>query len=100
MKNIAYALTIVAGLALSATAFAPPPPKVAVCHFSEEEGTWLLKQLPEPAAQAHLRNHDDASPGGVTAITGTQLDANCQPAAPGGTTGGGTGDGGTGGFSL
>ncbi len=32
-------------------------------------------QISENALQAHLRNHDDAAPGGAAGQTATQLDA-------------------------
>ena len=52
--------------------------KVDVCHWSEEDGSWKKLSIGEPALAAHLRNHDDAVPGGVTAGTSTQLDEECQ----------------------
>lgn len=62
---------------LVAQAFAEPKPKVAVCHFDEEEGAWVSISISEQGAAAHLSHHDDAAPGAVTAQTGTQLDASC-----------------------
>lgn len=59
-----------------------PPVKVAICHFQEEAGTWKLMNLPEKPASRHLEKHDDAVPGGVTTLTGTQLDETCAAAAP------------------
>jgi hypothetical protein len=53
--------------------------KVAICHFQEDLGTWRAISVGEYASTAHIVQHDDASPGGVTSKTGTQLDANCQP---------------------
>lgn len=59
-----------------------PPVKVEICHFQEAQGTWKKMTLPEKAASRHLAKHDDAAPGGVTALTGTQLDEACVAAAP------------------
>jgi hypothetical protein len=56
---------------------AAPPPKVEVCHFQEETGTWKRLSIGAPALRAHLRNHDDALPGGVTVQSDTPLDADC-----------------------
>lgn len=33
-------------------------PKVAMCHYQEGEGTYKYRRLPEPAANAHLKNHE------------------------------------------
>lgn len=61
------------------TATAAPPPKVDICHFQEEEGTWKKISVGGDAFTLHLANHDDAVPGGTTSTTDTQLDAECQP---------------------
>jgi hypothetical protein len=66
---------------LMAQAFAAPKPKVSICHFDEEEGAWVSLSISEQGAEAHLRNHDDGAPGAATAVTGTQLDANCAAGA-------------------
>jgi hypothetical protein len=60
-----------------AQALAQPRPKVSICHFDEEEGAWVSISISEQGAAAHMRNHDDGAPGGVTVASGTQLDANC-----------------------
>jgi hypothetical protein len=65
---------------LVAQAFAEPKPKVSICHLDEEEGTWVTLSISENGAAAHLRNHDDGAPEGVTSQSGTQLDANCAAA--------------------
>jgi len=53
--------------------------KVDLCHFDATDAVWLLISVPQGAANSHLRRHDDAVPGGITAITQTQLDADCLP---------------------
>jgi len=53
--------------------------KSPVCHFQEDAGTWRLTLLPSKAASSHLAKHDDAVPGGTTAMTSTVLDEACQP---------------------
>ena len=53
--------------------------KVAVCHYQPDNAAWKLISVGGTASDAHLQNHDDALPGGVTGITGTALDANCEP---------------------
>ena len=61
------------------TSTADPPAKVDICHFQEDEGTWTKISVGGNAPAAHLANHDDAVPGGITSTTGTHLDADCQP---------------------
>ena len=51
--------------------------KVDICHFQEENDSWKLLSLPQSSAAAHLEHHDDAIPGGTTAQSGTDLDAEC-----------------------
>ena len=63
------------------TAKADKSDKAPLCHYQEEMGTWKLLVLPSEAAGSHFANHDDAVPGGTSAITGTALDDECQPAA-------------------
>ena len=53
--------------------------KTNVCHFQELEGDWKLISIGNPAVAAHLKNHDDALPGGVTSQTLTQLSDQCVP---------------------
>jgi hypothetical protein len=53
--------------------------KVDICHFQPGQGSWNLLSVDQSAADAHLKNHDDALPGGTTSQTGTLLDADCQP---------------------
>jgi|GEM_PF-3785189 len=72
---------LIPGLFLMTQAFADPKPKASLCHFDDEEGAWVAIQISENALQAHMKNHDDAAPGGATAQSGTQLDAACQLAA-------------------
>ena len=53
---------LVALLTLVVAAQAAPKPRIAICHFqgiSEETGElqWKFKNLPEPAAFAHLNRH-------------------------------------------
>jgi hypothetical protein len=52
--------------------------KIAICHYQQDIGTWTLVKLSLEATLEHLDKHDDAVPGGVTAITKTQLDSNCK----------------------
>lgn len=79
MKKSVLALT--SCILISMQAFSAPKPKVAICHFDEEEAAWVAISISEQGAAAHLRNHDDGAPGAATAVTGTQLDANCAAAA-------------------
>lgn len=76
--------SMVAGLALLlvgvGTSTAAPPPKVDICHFQEDEGTWKKISVGGNARTAHFANHDDVDPNGTTS-TGTQLDADCHPVA-------------------
>ena len=81
-KTMTAFLTFLSMAALSSnTAFARQT-KVSICHFSEDDNTWHLISIAEPAVDAHLRNHNDALVGGITSKTATQLDANCQPVIP------------------
>lgn len=73
-------LAVSSCILLVAQAFAEPAPKVDICHFDEEEGAWVAISISENGAAAHMRNHDDAAPGGATVVSGTQLDAACQAA--------------------
>jgi hypothetical protein len=59
--------------------FAHARPKTDVCHFDKDSGTWTLISIGDPAVNAHLRNHDDALPDGVTTHSHTNLDDRCQP---------------------
>ena len=59
-------------------AMAAAPPKTDVCHFQPENGTWKKLSVGGNAPAAHLKNHDDTLPGGVTTQTGTQLNGNCE----------------------
>lgn len=52
--------------------------KVNICHYQEGNDSWKLISVGQPAAGAHLQNHDDALPGGTTSKTGTMLDADCE----------------------
>jgi hypothetical protein len=51
-----------------------------ICHFQPDTQSWTKLEVGGNAAAAHLANHDDASPGGTTSVTGTILDSSCQPA--------------------
>lgn len=51
--------------------------KTAICHYSEEEGSWKSVSIGDKAAVAHMNNHDDAVPGGYTTMSGTNLDEEC-----------------------
>lgn len=74
-------LAATSSIFLMAQVFAAPKPKVSICHFDEEEGTWVAISISENGARAHLRNHDDGAPGATAAQSGTQLDAACVPVA-------------------
>jgi hypothetical protein len=50
--------------------------KQGVCHFDPTAGRWTLLSVPGAALQAHLAQHDDAVPGGITP-SGARLDATC-----------------------
>jgi hypothetical protein len=54
--------------------------KTAICHFDETAGRWTLISAPASALQAHLRQHDDALPGGTTP-GGVVLGAGCERVA-------------------
>ena len=52
--------------------------KTPICHYQQSLGTWTLTMLSLEAALVHLAIHDDAVPGGLTAITQTRLDNQCK----------------------
>ena len=52
--------------------------KTPICHYQQDIGTWTLTNLSLEAALEHLARHDDAVPGGITAITKTRLDLQCR----------------------
>ena len=52
--------------------------KTPICHYQQDLGTWTLTMLSLEAALEHLDKHDDAVPGGLTAITKTRLDNQCK----------------------
>ena len=52
--------------------------KTPICHYQQDIGTWTLTRLSLEAALEHLARHDDAVPGGLTAITKTRLDSQCK----------------------
>ncbi len=52
--------------------------KTPICHYQQDIGTWTLTRLSLEAALEHLAKHDDAVPGGLTAITKTRLDSQCK----------------------
>ncbi len=52
--------------------------QTAICHYQKDLGTWTLIMLSLEAALEHLDKHDDAVPGGITAITKTRLDLQCR----------------------
>ena len=52
--------------------------KTPICHYQQDIGTWTLTRLSLEAALEHLARHDDAVPGGITAITKTRLDLQCK----------------------
>lgn len=52
--------------------------KTPICHHQQSLGTWTLTLLSLEAALEHLAIHDDAVPGGLTAITNTRLDNQCK----------------------
>jgi len=58
-------------------AMAAAPPKTDICHFQPENGTWKKLSVGGNAPAAHLKNHDDALPGGTTTETGTRLASSC-----------------------
>ena len=55
-----------------------PDDKTAICHFQKDLGTWKVTMLSPKAFVSHLDKHDDAVPGGTTAITGTILNDQCK----------------------
>jgi hypothetical protein len=75
---VAVAALLLVGVGTSTAA---PSAKVGICHFQEDEGAWTKISVGGDAPAAHLANHDDAVPGGITSVTNTQLDADCQPVA-------------------
>ena len=84
MKRTSSLLIVsIVGLLISAgQSWAAPREKVGICHYQEDQGTWKLITVGEPAAMSHTAKHDDAVPGGETSITGTTLDYNCEPTMP------------------
>jgi hypothetical protein len=78
-KSRVWSGLVVCAAVLGLTSFGPvhAADKVDICHFQPEQGSWKLLSVGQPAAEAHLRNHDDALPGGTTSQTGTVLDAEC-----------------------
>jgi hypothetical protein len=54
--------------------------KVDICHYQPETNSWKLLSVGSSAEGSHLGNHDDATPGGTTSQTGTQLTADCAAA--------------------
>jgi hypothetical protein len=52
---------------------------VDVCHLDKTSGVWKKVSVADPAVDSHMKNHDDALAGGVTSLSATQLDAECQP---------------------
>jgi hypothetical protein len=79
MKKLLLTAATLCTLGLS-SAVAYAEAQVDLCHYSEEEAIWVLITISENAVPAHLRNHDDAYPGGVTP-SGVTLDENCAPVA-------------------
>jgi hypothetical protein len=70
------------GLLTSSSLFAAPPEKIDICHFSSDEDIFVLLNLPEPAIDAHLRNHEGdvlAPAEGETATNGlgVTVDSGC-----------------------
>jgi len=57
--------------------------QIEICHFQEGTGGWRKLMIGESAAPAHLGDHDDAVPGGVTPRTLTSLNAACRAPLPG-----------------
>lgn len=76
-------LAIVVGVlaAMAVAAGAAPLPKVDVCHFDAESGTFDMINISENAYEAHVA-HGDARPGeGVPGLPGYGFDENCVPTA-------------------
>jgi hypothetical protein len=78
-KSIAWSgvviCAVVLGLASGGAVHATE--KVEICHFQRGQGSWKLLSVGQSAVDAHLKNHDDAIPGGTTSQTGTMLDEDC-----------------------
>ncbi|MEN8175459.1 MAG: hypothetical protein ABFS23_06830 [Pseudomonadota bacterium] len=49
----------------------------AICHWQPGKGSWKLVAVSEKSAGNHMANHDDALPGGTSAVTNVRLDENC-----------------------
>jgi hypothetical protein len=75
MRTIMVACALVLGFA-SLGSVSAGNDKVDICHYEENKG-WKLLSVGQPAAGAHLEQHDDALPGGTTSQTGTVLDKEC-----------------------
>jgi hypothetical protein len=70
------------GLEINRSSGARPPvaPElVNICHRPDNLSGWEQISIDAAAVDAHLRNHDDAAPGGVTTESGTSLGADCEP---------------------
>jgi hypothetical protein len=58
------------------------PAPVTICHRPDNLSGWEQISIGAAAVDFHLRNHDDAVPGGVTTESGTSLGADCEPVPP------------------
>jgi hypothetical protein len=63
----------------TASGAAPGPDvKTPICHYQKDLGTWKVTMLSPESLAAHLAKHNDALPGGISALSDTQLDMNCK----------------------
>jgi hypothetical protein len=78
-KSRVWSGIVVCAAVLGLTRVGPVHAKenVEICHFQPGKGSWKLLSVGQSAVDAHLRNHDDALPGGTTSQTGTRLNADC-----------------------
>jgi hypothetical protein len=56
--------------------------KAHICHWQPDNAAWKLIRVGAASVAGHFANHDDAYPGGTTALSGTDLDENCEIVLP------------------
>lgn len=56
--------------------------QVQICHYQKGRNAWRLITVSARSAERHFERHDDAIPGGVTAVKGLTLNASCEEKLP------------------
>jgi hypothetical protein len=73
-----------AGGTAAATTKRGGQPKVDICHFDKDSGTWKLLNIAAPAVEAHATHHRDGVPfGEVPDSPGNIFDGDCIPVSLG-----------------